>query len=357
MTRTRWAALFVAVLFLVIFAVVLSQTWIPVEEAITEHTTTTDRSTSSQTTERSTEEGTPSTTERSSEETTFTTEEKKLLPRVFEGIAVSGVYNASPVEVVVDVPFPEFPAEVALYRVVKPGVDEGYAADVARQLGFNGTLVPLRGEKREVYAYVNETHTLEIRLDGSLMFYKDIKLRAPESLPSEQDCIAIAERWLRTHNLYPENVVEVETKPCLMIDGTPITIGVTFDVAVRGYELHGLGVLVVIGDGGEIVDVRRNVPQLELYRSVRLKTLDEALGILKHYLTSPSPLSPGELECIINMRAFTRLTVQNITLRYFNDAGYLQPVYTFTGDAYDQYSPDLGSFLGLVDGVDRSVDP
>jgi len=245
---------------------------------------------------------------------------------------------------------------VTIYRVLKPKVDDVYAANMAQQLGFKGKLVPLNpGGTREVYTYINETHMLEIRLDGSILFAKDTNLQLPRSLPSEQDCIAIAKRWLTAHNMYSENIIEVETEPCLMVDGNPLTVGVTFEVAVGGYEAHGLGIFVAVGESGEIVMVSRSLPQSEAYRSVKLKTVDAALGTLKYYLTSSSPPPAENLECITNMRAFAQLTVQKITLQYFNNAGYLQPVYVFEGEAYDQYSPNVESFTGLVDAVDRTV--
>jgi len=284
------------------------------------------------------------------------TEKERSLPPVFKGIYQLGIVNASPVTVVVDCLLPEVPTEVTIYRVLEPKVDDVYAANMAQQLGFEGEPVPLNpGETREIYTYINETHRLEIRLDGSILLAKDTDLQLPRSLPSEQDCIAIAERWLTAHELYSENVVEMETKPYLMVDGNPLTIGVTFKVAIGGYEAHGLGILVAVGESGEIVTVSMSLPQSEAYRSVKLKTVDAALGILKYYLTTPSPPPPENLECIINMRAFTRLTVQNITLQYFNNAGYLQPVYVFEGEAYDQYSPNVESFVGMVDAVDRTV--
>ena len=277
------------------------------------------------------------------------------LPPVFEGIYQLGIVNASPVTVVVDCSLPEVPTEVTIYRVLKPEVDDVYAANIAQQLGSEGRLVPLdSGGAREVYTYTNETRMLEIRLDGSILLAKDTNLQLPRSLPSEQDCIAIAKRWLTAHNMYSENIVKVETEPCLMVDGNPLTIGVTFKVAIGGYEAHGLGIFVAVGESGEIVTVSRSLPQSEAYRSVKLKTVDVALGILKYYLTSPSPPPAENLECIINMRAFTQLTVQKITLQYFNNAGYLQPVYVFEGEAYDQYSPNVESFTGLVDAVNRT---
>ena len=290
---------------------------------------------------------------------TPTEKEKSLdisLPPVFEGIYQLGIVNASPVTVVVDYSLPEVPIEVTAYRVLKPRVDDVYAANMAQQLGFDGELVTLNpGETREVYTYINETHRLEIRLDGSILFAKDTSLQLPRSLPSEQDCITIAKRWLTAHNMYSENVAKVETEPYLMMDGNPIAIGVTFKVVIGGYEAHGLGIFVAVGESGEIVIVSRSLPQFEAYSSVKLKTVDAALGILKHYLTSPSPPPAENLECIINMRSFTRLTVQKITLQYFNNAGYLQPVYVFEGEAYDQYTSSVESFVGLVDAVNRTV--
>lgn len=147
------------------------------------------------------------------------------MPPVFEGIHQASIVNAPPVTVVVGCSIPDFPSEATIYRVIKPKVDDIYAANMAQQLGFDGELIPLNpGETREVYTYINETHRLEIGLDGSILLSKDTDLQLPQSLPSEQDCIAIAKRWLTAHNMYSENIVEVETKPCLMVDEDPLAI-------------------------------------------------------------------------------------------------------------------------------------
>jgi len=77
---------------------------------------------------------------------TPTEKEKSLdrsLPPVFEGIYQLGIVNASPVTVVVDCSLPEVPTEVTIYRVLKPEVDDVYAANIAQQLGSEGRLVPL----------------------------------------------------------------------------------------------------------------------------------------------------------------------------------------------------------------------
>jgi len=278
------------------------------------------------------------------------------LPPVFEGIMQPGVQGAPPVEVVLDAGLPITPAEMTVYKVINPDVTDKYASDLAQKLGFSGTSVPLsQGDKREVYTYINGTSTLEIHLDGSLAIYYTGNLDIPQDLPSPQESITIAQDWLFSHNLLdPNSVTAVKVAPYRTIDGKALATGVEFTIDLDGYDnMSGLGAYVVVADGGKVIEARINTPTIEKYIDVTLKTPDKALEILKGYLSSPDAVPPEAEECVINMRSFSRLIVKNISIQYRIGGGYLQPVYVFEGEAYDQYDPAIKAFVGMGDAVSR----
>ncbi|PIU55151.1 MAG: hypothetical protein COS88_05430 [Chloroflexi bacterium CG07_land_8_20_14_0_80_51_10] len=278
------------------------------------------------------------------------------IPPVFTHLAQIGVVGAPPVIVILDTPLPKVPETLMAYRIVTPNVDDEYAAEIAKTLRFDGDLIPLRGfpgEKREVYTYVKGAQRLEISMDGNILLVLEEIPSKVLQIPSEQECISLAAKWLEEHNAYPENIYSVDTRPYLTRDGKPLVIVVNFKTMVGDYGSSN-GLSLVVGDGGEVYRVFISLPRSVPYAKVRLKSPEQALDVLRRYLADPNPIPPGQNECILSMRAFTTLTIKQVTLEYFPGGGYLQPTYVFKGDAYDEKVPGATEmFIARVDGVDR----
>jgi hypothetical protein len=289
------------------------------------------------------------------------------IPYVFDGVTNPGISNAPPVDIELNTTLPELPDKLPVYKVVKPNVDDVFAADMAESLGFNVEPEPLKGEEREVYTYKQDGKTLEINLDGSIAFYGEDDLTKPENLPSEQECIDIAKDWLKRYNLYPSGDVSVETSTYAEVEEWDTSTGqilhthiagilVKFKVDVGQYGLYSGGASIAIGDNGETLKVTVDTPILEEYTSASMKSAEEAFNLLSAYLSSPVAAPVEARECLANMRAFSSLELNQISISYQYTASkeYALPILMFKGKAYDDYTPGYEEFIARVDLVDRS---
>jgi hypothetical protein len=307
-------------------------------------------------------------------------------PYVFQGTALLGTSGAPPVDITVKIPLLDTAyamapsnnivenayqsrllSPIAIYKIIRPVVDDRYASALTKQLGFTGNPLPVlpADEKRAAYTYVNGNQTLEIRLDGSISISTQYSLERPSHLPSDQDCVAIATKWLREHDLYPDNVISIATSPAggmkaidntsgLIMDSYIIGTEVTFSTAINGIVVNSGGISMVIGDNGTLLRMQANRFTIGQASEVPLKDINKALEILTHTLTSPNTPSPDHLECIVNFRALSSLVITGVEINYAYSANndYLLPIYTFTGTGYNTSTPDeVYQFVGMVDAV------
>jgi len=286
---------------------------------------------------------------------------------VFEDVVVLGNHDAPPVNIALNTGFPDFPHKLTVYEIVRPVVSESYASNLAKQLGFSEEPWQMpEGDKRMVYSYVNKDQTLIIGLNGSISITdNNYFLEKPKNLPSDENCIAIAEKWLNDHGLYPKNVVGITTSPAgevREIDNGVSTVSyvtgtsVEFHVAIGGIVISGGGVSIAIGDNGIVLSVQTNKYTLKPAFDVPLKDINYAYGILENYLSSQVPPDTDNLECIVNYRLLSSLAITGIDLHFSHSTcnDYLLPIYVFTGDGYNGYVPDtVYAFIGKVDAALR----
>lgn len=289
------------------------------------------------------------------------------IPYVFGDVIVLGNYDAPPVNVALDTNFPDFPNKIAVYEIVRPVIGENYASNLATQLGFSGNPWPMpEGDKRMVYSYVNKDQTLIIGLNGSISITSNnYSLEKPKNLPSNENCISIAKKWLSDHGMYPENVVGITTSPAGEVrdinDGISTVshipgTSVEFHVAVNGVIISGGGVIITIGDNGIVLSMQTNKYALKPAFEVSLKDINDAYIILENYLSSQVPTPTDNIECIVNYRLLSSLEIAGIDLHfsYSTYNNYLLPIYVFTGDGYNEYVPETAyAFIGKVDAALR----
>lgn len=253
------------------------------------------------------------------------------------------------------------------YKIVRPVVNDHYASHLAQQLGFTGSPLSVlpAGEKHSAYTFVNGSQTLEIGLDGTVRLSDNRFWEKPNQLPSDQECITLATKWLHEHKLYHENVVSITATPAGWIQTIDSTTGlitnsnavgteVTFSVAINGIAIYGGGISMVIGENGTLLSMQTNMFTLVPAFDVPLKNVDEAFEILKERLTSPDPPPTENMECVVNYRLLTSLVITGVGLNYTYDTNsdYLLPIYLFTGDGYKENFPEeIYPFVGMVDAI------
>ena len=283
------------------------------------------------------------------ERASLLTEDWSILPSPFEGTAQLGVYNISEHEIILDTSLPIVPEKLMVYDAIKPVLNEEFAHEIAEKFAFTGELIPTESdEERWAYVFTNDTYALEVEWDGSVRFYRKT-LPKTGTLPTEEECIYIAEKWLKEHDVYPSNISRGEVGVRLWYNSKPIVMGVRFWTKIGEYPLQNLGTYVGISYGGSIHEIMMTVYEFQPYANLKLKPPNHALKILKAYLDSGGiPPKGQKLNCLVSRIAFKRFIVNKISLEYYCGKNYIQPVYIFRGEANGE------NFEGIVDAVDRS---
>ncbi|MDH4240966.1 MAG: hypothetical protein OEW48_15515 [Phycisphaerae bacterium] len=254
----------------------------------------------------------------------------KKLPYTFDFGTWS---NPNPSAVGFDGTFPKMPSEMMVYKVVHPNnINESYVRELAQKhFGMPPDANMTRSPGLGLYWLETSTRLLEFNpKTGSFNIEKidaiDTRSTTKDDYPSNQDCNIIAVKYLMSCNLY-----EVDTYLRGIVDNTKSVgaMSLGFGRKIAGYKTMGPGgeILVHIGPGGEVVQVRKSWQELVPYKPYPIKTAKQALKDLhnrKGFLTG------------------LKGKINKITLRYYTSSekqDYVQPIYYFecSGTEIDFY--------------------
>jgi hypothetical protein len=290
------------------------------------------------------------------------------IPQAFQGWWTSGGQGNPNAEIVLDTTLPEVVPEIMTYRIEKIGDAE--ALTVAKSFGLENNPVPFKGSSpdavRAVYSYTDNVKTLEVYPIGRVIYRDSQRNRtSPATLPSEEECTEIAKKTLLSAGIYPHDVIRLETGVSGTVaysDGSGSTVFqatsfmVRFVSAINGFECFNSSATVTLGDQGKIVELTVNSPKLNEFGTASLKTSEQALNVLKSYLTNSSFNPPEAKECTVNLRGFQKLTINKISLLYLSTdrSDFLVPIYVFEGEVQENlHNPKTEHFVGRVDAVDH----
>jgi hypothetical protein len=265
---------------------------------------------------------------------------------------------------------PVVPEKLIAYKVIRPVVDETFAQNMAQRVGFNGPLEFYNTDNTyRVYDGdpPNDSPVFFIYPEGAATIYyiRNIYPRSA-SLPSDQECIEIARKWLNSSNLYPDNVIKITTTPYVvnLMTGRiesqyTAATWVSFVIGLDGYELFGMGAYFLIGENGTVREVHINVPEFEPYSYVKIQKPEIVMETLQDYLKNPDKFGINTPECLT--RAINRnVSIENISLKYLamispnnTQAVYAQPIYVFEGKGRNQPELRWDTFIGAGDAVSR----
>jgi hypothetical protein len=283
------------------------------------------------------------------------------LPRILE---------AEFAELSVNSTLPVVPEELIAYKVIRPVVDETYAYDLSQRIGFSDPPQFYDTDKTyRVYdgdPYDDNSPVFSVYQDGTIViYYTRIKQQAL-SLPSDQECIDIARKWLESCDLYPKNVIDIKTSADIMhimrgSTESQYTAGtsVSFIIGLDGYELFGMGAHFLIGENGKVLEVHINAPEFESYCYVRVRKPDLVLNTFQNYLNNPPKFRADTPECLIsNINRY--ILVNNVSLKYFsmisaddNVTAYAQPVYVLEGVGRNKSELSWDHLTAAIDAVSR----
>jgi hypothetical protein len=297
--------------------------------------------------------------------TTSTKDVTDSLPLAFLGTMTSGSMGNPNAEIYLDTTLPESLSQILVYQIEK--IDKESAKKIASNLGFYGEL-RLPTKTYEPFVTTNNGFVIEISQNGRfIMRQSQRNMSSPIILPSEEECIDIAKKYLQSYGVYPDDVVQITSGVSSDIANintassqTPIyqptSFMVSFISAINGFERYSSSASVTLGDQGKVIQLTVYNPTVKDYGTTTLKTPEMALNTLKSYLTTPSFNPPEAEECAVNWKSFQKLSITKVSLKYYSadNSGYMQPIWVFQGDVQVGLK-DLNTekFVGCVDAVDH----
>lgn len=159
------------------------------------------------------------------------------------------------------------------------------------------------------------------------------KQDAPEYLPSDDDAVKIATKFLKDRDLFPEgaafsktyreNAIAVSEKPERVVFGQ---IGVWFNRTLNGMKVEGTQLVVYVGGNRDVIGYYANWRDYEPYKEYTLSTPQEAFDKLK---AKGVPVGMNKPDSIVS--------IDDVHLAYKTTAGasseeYLEPVWVFKGN-------------------------
>jgi len=228
---------------------------------------------------------------------------------------------------------PENPQKILVYKTIPPIVNTEAALALAKKFNVTGNMVGDQGVQSTDLRY-----SIWISKKSGLMEYTDAKrpnegLDAPDMLPSEEDAIMIATRYLKENDLLPDGAekgkASYEYATSLDKDGVEIlrygSVTVGFARKLNGLEVKGAGVSVTLGGNGDIIGYSSDWRMYTPNNEYPIKSSETAFAELKKNGIKTGIENPSQV------------TINNVYLAYASKAPafeeeYLEPVWVFKGE-------------------------
>jgi hypothetical protein len=218
---------------------------------------------------------------------------------------------------------------VLVYKVVPPIVNKEITLTYAKKFNVTGTL---RGETTVQSKNLRYIVTV-IKNSGTVMYEDQNRPNSVEdslkTLPSEQEAIEIATKFLKDRDLFPEGAVEPFAEPEYHYNGEEKTCGqiaVWYSRYLNGMSVKGTQLVVYVGGNGDVIGYFANWRDYEPSSKYPVITPQTAFNNLKNQGVSVGP-DNSDVE----------ISIDNINLTYNTKPGlfaedYLEPVWTFKGN-------------------------
>ncbi|MBP2134101.1 hypothetical protein J2128_002067 [Methanomicrobium sp. W14] len=221
---------------------------------------------------------------------------------------------------------------VMVYKTVAPVVNKEVTLEYAKKFDVSGTL---RGEttvqSEDLRYYLTITKN-----SGSIDYCDQDRPNenqdAPQYLPSDEEAIEIATKFLEEKDLYPDGAVNpsVERENAYTVGkGDEIyfsQIGVWYSRSLNDMKVEGTQLVVYVGGGGDVIGYYANWRDYEPYKEYPVVSSGKAFESLKSRGVSVGMNSQDSL-----------VSFDEVYLAYQTTAGaysedYLEPVWVFKGN-------------------------
>ena len=240
---------------------------------------------------------------------------------------------------------------ILIYKTEPPIVNEKVTLDYAKKFNVTGTL-----REGQVVQSKDLRYGVQISKTSGRVEYHDFKRPnhlqdSPDKLPTDDEAIKTATKFLKDRNLYPEGATEpVTTRDNAYTIGKGDEIyyghiGVWYHRYLNGMKIIGTQLEVDVGGNGDVIGYYANWRNYTPYKEYPITTPQESFNTLK---ARGVPID-------MNDPAKASATIDDVYLVYQTTPGayaesYLQPVWVFKGNVMvdgksvmpvEQYIPAL----------------
>lgn len=247
-------------------------------------------------------------------------------------------------EISLNTTMPSVPEKLMVYKTINLNNPREAITEYAKKFGFTGEIN--EGDTAISIGSTDQTAGVTLsKISGTAEYYNetlatiDRPLDLPENLPTEEQAIHIATRFLQDKDRYPPGInlsginYKIHTGPDSK--GEQVSrrefIIVWFDRTLNGLNVEGTIITVtIVGQPGEVSEYYGRWRNYEPYKELPLKSPAQALAELRKVGVSAGLRSPGNV------------SIDQVYLAYHTKTGlehedYLEPVYMFKGHADSGY--------------------
>lgn len=259
-----------------------------------------------------------------------------------------GGFHNTPEEYVLNTALPSVPDKLMVYKVVT-NVSEVEAASLAERLGLNGSIKETSDGEAFALRDGSQHHLLILKISGKVSYTNTSKTPEwvveserdrPEGVPSDEEAVEIATKFLNDKGLMPEDAVLRKVVPRTPLIFIPDYNGkkemvtlwkgveVWFGREISGFPVTGCGakMSVEIDGYGNVKDIYKLWRECEPYKEYSIITPEEAFEEFKRKGVD------------VRLRNVSTATINKVYLAYYSKCAgeeqtYLKPVYVFEGKA------------------------
>jgi len=241
-------------------------------------------------------------------------------------------------------PLPNVPEKMMVYKTITPDISREYITRLMNLFDLKSQII----DQQRQFMVRDQDRVIEIFKEpgtGYLRYCNDARLvttKEARNLPSEDEAIKMAEDFLKTNNLLPENIFFVgvgyseirnyaSNGETVSQGRTSIAVG--FGFIIDGMKVTGPGAKasVVFGDDGEIIEVSKIWREIEPDKEKKIKTPEEAFAEFKQRWPDEADAEQFEKALIK-----TKVNISETYLTYYAEPGcipqmFIEPVYVFKG--------------------------
>ena len=246
---------------------------------------------------------------------------------------------------------------VMIYRTLPPIINKELTLEYAKIFNVTGTLKGERTVQSEDLRFFIWTSKKSGATRYSDQDRPNVKQDAPQYLPSDEEAIEIATKFLKENGLYPDgvsNTVVQRENAYTIGKGDEVyfgEIGVWFRRNLNDMKVEGTQLVVYIGGGGDIIGYYANWREYEPYKEYPVIPADEAFETLK---STGVPVHMNRQDALVSIDE-AYLAYQTMPGAYTEE--YLQPVWVFKGNvmADGKAVMDVEEYIPALEEVPKEL--